>query len=452
MKSTDGSDSNVSESESQASLNAALMEEGASPVIQELEAAKISAAGAGQSRIRVMLLLWSLQGGGAERMAVNLAEHLNSKKFDVKVGLLRKTGAYLSGLDPKMIETPRRSKGDPLAFDDQGNQNIFKLKHLLLGSLLAPWQFSRLMHRHKPDVIISFCKGTSIATMAATWIYGRKKLKWIVREGNNTTAVIDDELRNGFLRRLLKALTFFCFRSSDCLLTISKDLQACLEAQMPRKPQMQRTIYNAIEISKIKEKADHNIFRTRTRPFFVSAGRLHTQKAFDILIEAFSVSNVKKTHDLLILGQGPDLRRLEDFSARHRLREQVEFLGWKDNPWAFMAKAEAFVLSSRWEGFGFVVIEAMACGVPVISTDCDFGPRELISQGGEGLLVGVDDVKALAMAMDRVAQEPHLRQEMAQNARNRAESFSIEQIVRSYEDLILELSSKPSAELQTQGL
>jgi glycosyltransferase involved in cell wall biosynthesis len=391
---------------------------------------------------KVLLMLWSLHGGGAERMAVRLIENLDPREFEVKIGLLRRSGEYLSEVDPSEVLTPNWDQSEALAFDDRGNQNIFKIKNLIRGTLMAPFGFSKILKAFEPDVMISFCKGTSIAVMGATWIYGRKKVKWIVREGNNTTAVIHDELKNPILRKLLMWITHKCFSSADCLLSVSEDLATRLGEEMKSPPRMIQSIHNATDIEMVQKKAEESVFSPTTRPYFIAAGRLHYQKAYDQMIRSYAASNAKDSHDLILLGKGPDETKLKELISNLGLESKVHLLGWRENPWAYIAKSEAFLLSSRWEGVPNIMIEAMACGVPIISTDCDFGPRELITNGQEGFLLPVDDTDAMSAAMNELVSNSARRKEMAEASLLRVKDFCVEAIVENYADLIRRVSKK----------
>jgi glycosyltransferase involved in cell wall biosynthesis len=107
---------------------------------------------------------------------------------------------------------------------------------------------------------------------------------------------------------------------------------------------------------------------------------------------------------------------------------------------SYFARAAAFVCPSRWEGFGNVIVEAMACGAPVVTTDCDFGPREIVEHGDSGLLVKVDDVDALGKAIAAVLDDPHLASRLAEGARRRARDFDVSRMTHAYEQLFRELT------------
>jgi glycosyltransferase involved in cell wall biosynthesis len=157
---------------------------------------------------------------------------------------------------------------------------------------------------------------------------------------------------------------------------------------------------------KARRPVDHPWFRTSDVPVILAAGRLTRQKDFGTLIRAFALLRRRRSCRLVILGGGPEREDLERQTEELGLTEDVALPGHVDNPFAYMARAALFVLSSRWEGSGNVLTEAMALGVPVVSTDCPSGPAEMLDGGRFGPLVPVGDAEALAEAMERTLDHP----------------------------------------------
>jgi glycosyltransferase involved in cell wall biosynthesis len=135
---------------------------------------------------------------------------------------------------------------------------------------------------------------------------------------------------------------------------------------------------------------------------------------------------------LVLVGQGPLQDELTALARELGISDRVVFAGWQENPFAWMANADLFVLSSRFEGFGNVVIEAMACGLPVVSTDCPSGPSEILAGGDTGILVPVGNARALADAMCAVLEDGNLRAQLADKSRRRVPEFDISVIGRQY--------------------
>jgi glycosyltransferase involved in cell wall biosynthesis len=171
-------------------------------------------------------------------------------------------------------------------------------------------------------------------------------------------------------------------------------------------------------------------------PVFVAAGRLVEVKAFDLLIEAFA--RLRKRHPgahLLLLGEGPERPRLEALVESLGQRAHVRLIGFRPRLVDYLRHATAFVLTSRWEGFGNVLVEAMAAGAPVISVDCPVGPRAILEDGKAGLLVGQHDPDAIAAAMAVMLEDPGRRARWRAQGRSRARDFDVAATVPGFEAL-----------------
>jgi glycosyltransferase involved in cell wall biosynthesis len=167
----------------------------------------------------------------------------------------------------------------------------------------------------------------------------------------------------------------------------------------------------------------------------VACGRLTEEKGFDYLIHAFADVRRSTPAHLWIVGDGPLRQKLEKEIQKLGIGDYVHLLGFQKNPFKFMASADVFVLSSLWEGFGNVIVEAMACGVPVIATNCPYGPGEIIDDGINGLLVPPADASALADCIIRVLRDRELRRKLSVMGRLRAGDFEANKITSEYEKL-----------------
>ena len=229
---------------------------------------------------------------------------------------------------------------------------------------------------------------------------------------------------------------------ADVLVGISAKISAGL-ARIAGVPTDQiRTIYNPIVSAALIEKAcepvDHPWLNGTDRPVVLAAGRLVEEKGFHTLLSAFAMLFERRDVRLIVLGKGPELSGLLSQAEDLGVRQYVDFPGFVTNPYAYMAKANLFVLSSRVEGLPTVLVEAMACGCPVVSTDCPFGPAEILEEGRLGELVSVGDPRALADAMDRTLNLPPDRSALLE----RAKCFGVEQAIDQYEALLLDEPSR----------
>ena len=171
-------------------------------------------------------------------------------------------------------------------------------------------------------------------------------------------------------------------------------------------------------------------------PVVLGVGRLTRQKGFDSLIPAFDLVRHQTPAKLVILGDGEDRQALQGLVRRLKLDEVVDLPGYVQNPYAYMSRAAVFVLSSRWEGPGHVLIEALASGAPVVSTDCPFGPRDILLNGRAGLLVPVGDPGAMAAAILQVLQDPQGATQRAKIGRLQTHLWYADSVVGEYLDVV----------------
>lgn len=378
-----------------------------------------------RSPAKVLLLLGSLDGGGAERVAVTLLNHFDPARAEITIGLLRRTGPYLAEAPPgRIVTTTPRGPA-------------------VINLLRAPGDIAALIAAERPDILMSFGMGVNMLARLALWRMRGVKPRWICREDSNTDAEIDNLLPNPAARGVIRWAIRRVYGSADRLLAVAKDLGAKLERASPGA--RVRVIHNPIDIALIRRRAGEPIDDAPARPFIVAAGRMVRQKGYDILLRGFADSAGAAAHDLVILGAGPledDLRRQAQALG---LTERVIFAGFQENPWAWFARARLFVLPSRWEGFGNVIAEAMACGAPVLAADCDFGPREQIAHGVGGWLFTPEDAADLTRGLDALLSDETLRRRLARAGQARAEAFDIPRVMAAYDALFAELNGSKVA-------
>jgi glycosyltransferase involved in cell wall biosynthesis len=232
-------------------------------------------------------------------------------------------------------------------------------------------------------------------------------------------------------RRLVIRVTY---PRADSIVFASRGaLDSFLEICRPPEAKL-HVIHNPILEPGILEQADepvdHPWLETGAAggPVIISAGRLEEQKDFPTLVRAFARLRKDRPCRLVIVGEGSLRGELEALCAELGVADDVSLPGFTPNPYAYMARAELFVMSSAWEGFGNVLAEALAVGTPVVSTDCRSGPREILEDGKHGPLVPVGDHEALANAIGTTLDEPSNPEEL----KRVAQRFDVRRIARQY--------------------
>jgi glycosyltransferase involved in cell wall biosynthesis len=362
--------------------------------------------------VRVLIFTLVLGGGGAEMQALRVANHLDRSRFDVQIAVLRGGGSFESALA-----------------DD------VSLHILSDGNLISKARSLRaLMRREKPDIVCSLLEVPNLlAAWAARGVRPRPHLVACVQAPPSIT------WRGGGLRPLFRAIVSRYYRRAERIIAISHGVAQDIFALAPGAETHTTTVYNAGVDERLHKLAAMPIDSSEKRPqgpLLVACGRLTEQKGFPYLLDAFAMIRREVPDAVLwILGEGPDREALEQQIENLSLGDSVRLLGFRDNPYSYMASADLFVLSSVFEGFGNVVAEALACGTAVVSTDCPYGPSEIITDGVSGLLVPPRDPQALAAAIVRVLREPGLRSTLAKRGQQRSRDFSAETIAAQYAEV-----------------
>ncbi len=355
------------------------------------------------SRKKITFFIPSLRGGGAERVFVNLANEFANNGFDVDLVLVQKEGPYLGEVDKKI--------------------KIIDLKSKRVLFALIPLIF--YLRKNKPSHILSTLTHANIIAIIA------KKISLV-----NSKIIIRQEIYfSSIPSNKLKLIASFVYRKSDVVVALSKDMADNLIKNININKNQLVVINNPI-IEKIeKEFSDvisHPFFRNKEGKIILSIGRLSEQKDFRNLILSFSQIREESNAKLIILGEGDERINLNKLIKELNLEEYIDMPGFINNPYKYMANSDLFVLSSKYEGFPNVLIESLACGIPIISTDCPSGPREILDDGKYGKLVPVGDVDALAKAIGESLKESVNIKELKERSRD----FDIKKIFNEYLKLL----------------
>ena len=220
------------------------------------------------------------------------------------------------------------------------------------------------------------------------------------------------------------------YKQAKKVVAISNVIAAELQKTLSLSFEKFKVIHNPIVLDEIHKKSSFTSEALPTTyPRLVAVGRLMPQKSYPLLLKALRIVITEKPVHLYVLGEGTERSYLERLIENLDLKPFIHLLGFQSNPYAYMRQADIFVLSSDYEGFGNVIVEAMALGLPVIATDCPYGPREILADGKYGLLVPPGDEEALAKAILSLLREPDTRRRLGRKAKKRAEDFSVEKII-----------------------
>lgn len=377
--------------------------------------------------MKLMIVIHSLKGGGSERVLLNLLKGLDRKDFSITLVLYERVFDFTL---PEDIDVE--------ILNIYASRNFFKLT---AGFILKTASLVRAIRKNRPDVLFSLISSTNVTVTLAKLLSG-VKCKLVVSEHTHPSVNLCNEIYGGITKYLVKKL----YPKADRVIAVSDGIRRDLVKDFHTPETKIDVIYNPVDIEEIKmlsgEKVEHPWFNDPI-PLIMTVGRLTRQKGYPYLLRAFSIVRESRNCRLIFIGEGEDRKKLEAMSEELGIKADTDFLGFQKNPFKYMAKASIFVLSSLFEGFGNVIVEAMALGLPVISTDCLSGPSEIIEDKKNGILVPVKDEKALALAILHVLSDDMLSRELGNNAVQRASDFSIEKIVKKYREVFFENS--PSA-------
>lgn len=369
-----------------------------------------------------------MTGNGGDRVVLNLAQSFVSKGFYVDLVVPEVTDyhrAVMATLPPQ-IQT--------VDFGLPVSKTVYFKKLIKL---------KRYLDQKQPIALLSNGDYVGLANFAGNLSHSPTKIIQVVH-----VHVSRYFGKLSSLRAKLKLLTFKHFyRSSDGIITVSKGVAEDVAKLTGLPLEKIQTIYNPVVtadlISKAQAAIEHPWFAINEPPVILGAGRLHPQKDFATLIRAFAIVRQQRPTRLLIIGGEPEQKQeLETLIRDLKLEQDAQLFGFTENPYAYMAKAAVFALSSRYEGFGNVLVEAMATGTPVVSTDCESGPAEILDDGKYGKLVPVSDPNALAEAILETLATPL----DASKLQERSQDFTDEKIARQYLEFIEKLIANHSCD------
>ncbi|MBC7946834.1 MAG: glycosyltransferase [Chitinophagaceae bacterium] len=330
---------------------------------------------------RIAFFIGSFGGGGIERITAHLAHSFVKLGINIDLVLNRSES-------PHLWRMPAETR-------------IIDLKTSRLSMSLPG--LVRYLHQERPAALLAADHYLNEMALLAGRLSGTAT-RVIVAEHNQLSKTTRNA--NKLKGRLTPIFTRFLYPWADGIVAVSdgvaKDLAHTASLPLEKIQTIYNPVINSDMLASAQEPVEHPWFNSQDIPVLLGVGKLEAQKDFPNLIRAFARVRQARQSRLVILGWGPDRPQLEALIRELGLEADVDLPGYVQNPYAYMARASVFVLSSAWEGLPTVLIEAMALGKPVVSTDCESGPFEILAGGKYGYLTPVGDSEALAEGINQV--------------------------------------------------
>jgi len=360
-----------------------------------------------QRKLKILLLSSTLRGGGAERRPVYLLKYINRNIFEPILCLKEKKGEYLK--------------------DIPQNTKLYILKRRY--NFVALLNMCKVILKENPDIIFGINWGiNTIAIIALKMLFFKRQVKLIIGVGTNP-----------FYYEHLCIMRFLYRFFADLIVANSDGIRECLISSWKISKKKICVIHNGTDIDHIDklsfEKVNH-IWINKNLNLIISVGNLRKPKGLPHLLDALKIVNKKNTVYLIIIGKGEEEKKLKVMAKEIGINDRVDFIGFKKNPFKYIANADLFVLSSLWEGCPNTLLEAMACRTPVVSTDAPYGPAEIIEDSVNGYLVPVADSARLSEKILYVLENLDKQDSIIREARQTVEKkFSVHKMVKNYEKL-----------------
>lgn len=368
----------------------------------------------------------ALHVGGAQQVTVNVANGLAERGVTVDIVLSYGEGLLRAAVSDKVtiidLETP----------------------HILgIGIGASIPVLRRYLHRREPSILFSAMTFANVIAICACRI----------ADTDTTVVAVEHDtfsMQRGFKQRLVSNAAKHLLGSTDCVVAVSEGVKESIVEKTVVDPEMISVLHNPICIDEIRVQAQetvkHRWLDSDQTDVVLSVGRLEPQKDLDTLLRAFALVRKERPQaKLIIAGDGSQRHHLESVADKLGIADDVSFSGYVENVYGYMSRADVFVLSSKHEGLPSTLIEALACGCPVVSTDCPSGPREILEGGVLGPLVPVGDEQALAEAVHTTLDDPTNTERL----RSRAEEFSMNAVIDDYLKFVREHATRAQCEHRT---
>ena len=364
--------------------------------------------------LHVTLFVPALGAGGVATVILAIAKGLAGRGFTVDLLVVKARGEFAGSVP------------DTVRLIDLGSRSFVTA----LPGLV------RYLKNERPDLLIAAKGPAVLLALIAKRCFCRDVRTWVRQDSPFSMEIDYLGRRHRMMLKLIQRL----LPSADEVIAVSAGVAQDLKRCVPRLARAVRLVPNPVFHDDVAAKAampvGHPWFNDPEVPVILAAGRLVREKDFSTLVRAFAQVRQSVRARLVILGSGYQQHGLAALAQELGVAHDVDLPGFVPNPFAYMSKASVFVLSSIYEGLGMVLIEAMACGTPVVSTDCPHGPREVLEDGKWGRLVPVGDARALAHAITETLRDPTASTLLV----SRSRAFSIERCLDRHFDIMARAS------------
>lgn len=361
--------------------------------------------------MRITLVIATLGSGGAERVMSMMANYWADSGRHVTLVTLSSPDADFYAVDPRV----RRVGLGLLGY----SQTVFAA---VRNNLLRVWRLRRAMKASRPDVVVSFVDRTNVLALLSSLGLGKPV---IVSEHTDP--------RHYSVGPFWEAMRRLLYPQAAAVVVLTNGLRLWAE-RFVRKEAVY-VIPNSVHVPDVSSESGSQVLTGSARTV-AAMGRLSPEKGFDLLLEAFARCTHRHNWSLMIIGEGDERPRLEAMTSELGIKDRVIMPGRSKNPFPLLRRADLFVLPSRLEGFPMALVEAMACGLPVITTDFPSGARDIVRDGLDAVVVPPNDVQALAGALDRLMEDPAERQRLGARAVEVAERFNPGTVMSLWENLV----------------
>lgn len=371
-----------------------------------------------QKKKKILMAQYSLGGGGAEKVLIDILNNVDYDKYEISIFLLRKEGVYLNKVNRNVNIIA------PIGNVEFKNEKANKLLNNFRFSLVK--FFPKIVHRlvvgNEYDIEIAFVEGLTSKFIADSCNKKSKKISWVHIDLEKYKPI-----KEFFQKRF--------YPKFDLIACVSEDSKRVFERLYPSLSDKTRVVYNLIDSKQIIELANEEIEFDEEIPTIIGVGRLSIQKRFDVLIKAHKLLiDDGINHKLLILGEGEKRDELQLLINKLKVNETVDLHGFVNNPYKYVKKSKVFAMSSDFEGLPLVVCESLVLGKPIVATRCT-GPSELLANGEYGLLVDCDDEVQLKDALKSILTDDSLCEYYSNKSFERSKIFDTKEAINNIYNL-----------------